>query len=87
MLLKIDSILKDFITILSTENRNDMKHSCGFRQAGVLMGTSAPKGLAFLTVTPARPANIATILLVTAERCVCYVLPDITVTDWELPCL
>lgn len=64
-----------------------MKHSCDFRQAGVLMGTFAPQGLAFLTVTPARLDNIATILLVTVERCVYHVLLDITVTDWELPCL
>lgn len=51
------------------------------------MDTFAPWGLAFLTVTPARLAYIATILLVTVERCVFHVLPDITVTDWELPCL
>lgn len=62
-----------------------MKDSCDFRQAGVLMDTFAPSGLAFLTVTPARLAYIATILLVTVETRVCHVRPDITVRKWELP--
>lgn len=62
-----------------------MKHSCHFRQARVLMDTFAPEGLVFLTATPAGLADIETILLITVERRVFRVLPDITAAAWGLP--
>lgn len=49
------------------------------------MDTFAPLGLVFLTVTHVRLANIETIHLITVERCVFFVRPDITAADWELP--